>query len=141
MLQEPLLEIKREREKKKREERIRKKVLELRKKVEIFLRNQEINSFARVYYFQAIDKIIEELALKHYVGEVDIRMEGRRIIIEITNKHLTKTDIKNLIEQEKKYTGIYTLLSALSTIDDFEIITNEGGGVKIKIIKEIPIGY
>lgn len=141
MIREPLIEIKKERQKKRQEERFRKKILKIRKKIEVFLRTQEMNSFARVYYLQAIDKIIEEIALKHYIGEPEIRLENRKIILEIVNKNLTKTDIKNLIEQDKKNQGIYTLLTALTMVDDFEIKTNEDGGVKVIITKDIPLVY
>lgn len=142
MINDPILELKRETEKKKKEKRRRRRIARKRKELENFLRREDMNSFARVYYFQALDKIINEFAIKHYTGDVDFKIEGNKIIIEIINKQFNRTNIKELIEEDKKNKGVYTLLTALTMVDDFVIKPNEkSGGVIITITKAIPLFY
>ncbi len=131
----------RQREEEKRRERMREELNEVRKECEVVIRTNEQQRFMRVYILMAFDRIIHELAYRRSLGtaEVSVREEsdGKHIDLEVQNKEMTQTDVREILEQNLRDKYTFNLVKALSFVDDFEISPGDQGGVKLEATKKL----
>ncbi|MGM0380448.1 MAG: hypothetical protein ACQEP7_00500 [bacterium] len=131
----------RQREEEKRRESLRKQLNKVRKECEVLIRSNEDQRFMRVYILMAFDRIIHELAYRRSLGkaEVELREEKDEQFIDlvVTNKKMTQTDVREILEQNLRDEHTFNLVKALSFVDDFKIETAEDGGVKLSTTKKL----
>lgn len=131
----------RQREEEKRRERLRKQLNKVRKECEVLIRSNEEQRFMRVYILMAFDRIIHELAYRRSLGEAEVEIREEEdeqfVDIEVTNQKMTQTDVREILEQNLRDEHTFNLVKALSFVDDFQIETAEGGGVKLSATKKL----
>jgi hypothetical protein len=133
-----LKELSREKEEAKRIKIMKNLVFEQIKLMERYLREFNSNSFEKVYISLALEKIIEDLALQFSLGTVSVEKTEDSIIVRIENPDLTSTDIKNILDQDRHSTQVYTLSEALKEVDDFKIEHRESGkGIVFIAVKKL----
>lgn len=113
------------------------------RQVEVYIRLYEFNRYHRVYQLLAFDKIIKDIAMNGTVGTVAFELLDRpggdkavKMIVE--HPEMNALTVQEKIEIESKIeTHEFTLLKALSMMDDIKVATGKSGGIHLEVVKNL----
>ncbi len=130
-----------QREEEKRREKMRDALNKVRKQCEILIRSHEKQRFMRVYILMAFDRIIHELAYRRSLGVAEVEVRNKEeewfIDLQVQNKEMTQTDVREILEENLRDKHTFNLVKALSFVDDFLISPGEGGGIQLEATKKL----
>jgi hypothetical protein len=103
----------------------------------VLLKNTKFCRYKLVYFMQALDKVVSSIALTRPAGTAQVKLEGELITVEVSNRAMTSSQVRDMVDQAMKETDRYNLAKALLELDSYAFVTGETEGVTLRVTKRI----
>lgn len=129
--------IARDREQERRDRMQHRQVRRVLHEIEVMLKNTKFCRYRLVYFMQALDKVVASIALTRPAGTAQVHLEDETIIVEVSNKAMTSTQVRDMVDGAIKETDKYNLAKALLEMDSYEFVQSEAGGITLRVAKRL----
>lgn len=129
--------IARDREQERRDRMQHRQVRRVLHEIEVMLKNTKFCRYRLVYFMQALDKVVASIALTRPAGSAQVRLDGDKVIVEVSNKAMTSSQVRDMVDQAMKETDRYNIAKALLEMDEYSFVTSEAGGVTLRVAKRL----
>ena len=129
--------IARDREQERRDRMQHRQVRRVLSEIEVLLKNTKFCRYRLVYFMQALDKIVASIALTRPAGTAQVQIDGDLLTVEVSNKAMTSSQVRDMVDQAIQETDRYNLAKALLEMDSYVFLTGESEGVTLRVTKRI----